>query len=53
MTLAARPQLTSVGMNLTGVGQVAAVRLLEAISGQRSPGQELVPCELVIRASSA
>jgi LacI family transcriptional regulator len=53
MTLAARPQLTSVGMNLTRVGQVAAVRLLEAISGQRSPGLELVPCELAIRASSA
>jgi LacI family transcriptional regulator len=52
MTLAAQPQLTSVGMNLTRVGQVAATRLLEAIGGQRTPGLEYVPCELAVRASS-
>jgi len=48
----ARPPLTSVDMGLADVGRLAAQRLLEAIDGVRHSGTELVPCHLVLRAST-
>jgi LacI family transcriptional regulator len=48
----ARPPLTSIDMNLSQVGQVAAQRLLEAIEGTRRQGVELVAPTLVVRAST-
>lgn len=53
MTLAARPRLTSVDMNLKRVGEVAANRLLDLIAGERIQGHELVPSELFVRESTA
>ncbi|BDZ49728.1 LacI family transcriptional regulator [Frondihabitans sucicola] len=48
----ARPPLTSIDMNLSQVGQVAAQRLLEAIEGKSQSGIELVTPTLVVRAST-
>lgn len=53
MTLATRPRLTSIDMNLKRVGEIAASRLLDLIAGQPRRGQELVPTELIVRESSA
>jgi LacI family transcriptional regulator len=52
MALASRPQITSVDMNLTTVGQRAARLLTEAISGNPSPGTHYVDCTLVARGST-
>ncbi|MEL7975696.1 LacI family DNA-binding transcriptional regulator [Isoptericola sp. F-RaC21] len=48
----ARPQLTSVDMNLEQVGRVAAQRLFAAIDGERASGVEELPCRIVTREST-
>jgi LacI family transcriptional regulator len=53
MTLASRPPLTSVDMDLEGLGRAAASLLLEAIDGHPSPGVHTHPPKLVIRDSTA
>ena len=53
MTDAARPQLTSVDMDLEGLGRQAAELLLAAIGGSPGHGVHLHPCRLAIRASTA
>lgn len=53
MAEAARPALTTVDLNLHRIGRTAASRLLSVIAGdQQVPGVELVPCDLVRRAST-
>lgn len=52
MTLAARPPLTSVDMNLRQLGQLAGERLIAMIAGERLKGVERLPCSLVVRQSS-
>lgn len=53
MAEAARPALTTVDLNLHQIGRTAAGRLLSMIaSGGVAGGVELVPCELVRRAST-
>jgi LacI family transcriptional regulator len=49
MTLASRPPLTSVDMDLEGLGRAAAGLLLVAIDGHPSPGIHLHSPKLVIR----
>jgi len=53
LTTNARPQLTSVDMNLERLGRVAAQRLFAAIDGTVRPGAEELPCRVVTRASTA
>jgi LacI family transcriptional regulator len=53
MTAAARPPLTSVDMDLEGLGRDAANLLLAAIAGEPQHGVHLHPCRLAIRASTA
>ncbi|MCM4078014.1 LacI family DNA-binding transcriptional regulator [Paractinoplanes hotanensis] len=48
-----RPALTSVDMDLEGIGRTAAELLLTAINGQPAHGQHARPCRLVPRASTA
>lgn len=48
-----RPQLTSVDMDLEGIGRTAAELLLAAINGEPVHGQRALPCRLVPRASTA
>jgi LacI family transcriptional regulator len=52
MTLAARPPLTSVDMNLRGLGREAGDRLIEMIKGKRVRGVKRRPCSLVVRQST-
>jgi LacI family transcriptional regulator len=52
MTLAARPPLSSVDMNLRQLGQLAGERLIAMIAGERLKGVERLPCSLVVRQSS-
>ena len=52
MTLASRPPLTSVDMDLEGLGRAAAQRLLDAIDGRPAPGVHPHPPKLVIRDST-
>lgn len=52
MALAARPQLTSIDMNLKALGREAGDSLLEMIAGKRLSGVRRRPCSLVVRASS-
>ena len=52
MALASRPPLTTIDMNLEEIGRIAALRLLEAIDDQPSPGIHRVPCRLVVRDST-
>ena len=53
MAEGARPALTTVDLNLHSIGRTAATRLLSTIAGAPpQPGVELVPCELVRRAST-
>jgi LacI family transcriptional regulator len=52
MTLASRPPLTSVDMDLEGLGRAAAGLLLDAIDGRPSPGVHLHPPKLTIRDST-
>ncbi|WP_433040219.1 LacI family DNA-binding transcriptional regulator [Dactylosporangium sp. CS-033363] len=47
-----RPQLTSVDMDLEGIGRTAAELLLSAINGDEIAGQHALPCRLVPRAST-
>ncbi|WP_327000104.1 LacI family transcriptional regulator [Dactylosporangium sp. NBC_01737] len=53
MVEACRPQLTSVDMDLEGIGRTAAELLLAAINGDPAHGQQALPCRLVPRASTA
>ncbi|HEY3873441.1 MAG TPA: LacI family DNA-binding transcriptional regulator [Actinocrinis sp.] len=53
MTAATRPVLTSVDMDLEGLGRDAAGLLLAAIDGAPQPGVHLHPCRLAIRESTA
>ncbi len=48
-----RPALTSVDMDLEGIGRSAAELLLAAINGEPVPGPRARPCRLVPRASTA
>ncbi|GIE33924.1 LacI family transcriptional regulator [Actinoplanes italicus] len=48
-----QPALTSVDMDLEGIGRTAAERLLAAINGSPAHGQHARPCRLVPRASTA
>ncbi|MEZ0070396.1 DNA-binding LacI/PurR family transcriptional regulator [Streptacidiphilus sp. MAP12-20] len=52
MALAARPPLTTVDVDLTEIGRIAALRLLEAIDNSPSPGLHKVACRLVVRDSA-
>jgi LacI family transcriptional regulator len=53
MTLAARPPLSSVDMNLRTLGREAGESLLDMIAGKRVSGLRRRPCSLVVRESSA
>lgn len=48
-----RPALTSIDMDLEGIGRTAAELLLAAINGDDVSGQRARPCRLVPRASTA
>jgi LacI family transcriptional regulator len=48
-----RPALTSIDMDLEGIGRTAAELLLAAINGDAEPGRRARPCRLVPRASTA
>ena len=52
MTLAARPPLTSIDMNLTALGREAGESLIEMIGGKRLTGVRRRPCSLVVRQST-
>lgn len=52
MTLAARPSLTSVDMNLRTLGREAGDRLIEMIAGEQLTGIRRRPCSLVVRRST-
>ncbi|HXM54961.1 MAG TPA: LacI family DNA-binding transcriptional regulator [Candidatus Dormibacteraeota bacterium] len=52
MALGARPPLTSVDMNLDGLGRAAGEELLSMLDGERRSGVLRLPCELVVRAST-
>ncbi|ETK34814.1 LacI family DNA-binding transcriptional regulator [Microbispora sp. ATCC PTA-5024] len=52
MTLAARPPLTTIDVNLTEIGRIAALRLLDAIDDKPTPGIHRIPCMLVVRDSA-
>ncbi|MGW3342159.1 LacI family DNA-binding transcriptional regulator [Nonomuraea rubra] len=52
MANACQPPLTSVDMNLEGLGRTAAEMLLAAINGTPSPGRHARPCHLVVREST-
>ncbi|MGD0344964.1 MAG: LacI family DNA-binding transcriptional regulator [Acidimicrobiales bacterium] len=52
MAEASRPPLTTIDMNLAQIGKTAAQILLAAIDGHSTHGTRLVPCQLVIRAST-
>jgi LacI family transcriptional regulator len=49
---ATRPPLTTVDMNLEGLGRAAAGHLLALIGGMRASGIVRLPCRLVIRSST-
>jgi LacI family transcriptional regulator len=48
-----RPALTSIDMDLEGIGRSAAELLLTAINGEPVHGRRARPCRLVPRASTA
>jgi LacI family transcriptional regulator len=52
ITLASRPPLTSIDMDLEGLGRAAASLLLAAIDGSPAPGVHRHPPKLVIRSST-
>ncbi len=52
MTEAARPQLSSIDMNLKLLGEEAGHRLIRMIRGERERGTSRLPCTLVPRAST-
>ena len=49
---ASRPPLTTIDMDLEGLGRAAAERLLAMIGGERGSGVVRRPCQLVIREST-
>ncbi len=53
MVKGCRPALTSIDMDLQGIGRTAAERLLTAIDGEPAHGRHTRPCRLVPRASTA
>jgi LacI family transcriptional regulator len=53
MSLATRPLLTTVDLDLGQLGHYAATKLLDAIDGRPDPGVHTLPCRLVIRQSTA
>ncbi|GAB3653893.1 LacI family DNA-binding transcriptional regulator [Glycomyces tarimensis] len=53
LTTGARPQLTSVDMNLEELGRAAARALFDAIDDEHDRGVQTMPCRLVIRGSTA
>ena len=53
MVYGCRPALTSVDMDLEGIGRTAAELLLAAINGEPVQGKRARPCRLVPRASTA
>lgn len=52
MALAARPPLTTVDMNLTEVGRLSALHLLNAIDSEATPGIHALESTLVVRESA-
>ncbi|MEU4243301.1 LacI family DNA-binding transcriptional regulator [Actinoplanes sp. NPDC026619] len=52
IALASRPPLTSIDMDLEGLGRAAAELLLKAIDGSPAPGLHRHPAKLVIRDST-
>jgi DNA-binding LacI/PurR family transcriptional regulator len=52
MALASRPPLTTIDMDLTEIGRIAALRLLDAIDDEPAPGVHTVPCRLIVREST-
>jgi LacI family transcriptional regulator len=52
MTLAARPPLTSIDMNLKALGRAAGERLIGMIAGERHHGIHRLPCTLIVRQST-
>lgn len=48
----ARPQLTSVDMGFTALGQRAARAIFDALAGRHDSGVHTEPCRLVVRAST-
>lgn len=52
-TIFSAPALTTVNQPFERMGMVAAAKLLDVIGGGNSSGDELLPVELVIRASTA
>ncbi|WP_430784507.1 LacI family DNA-binding transcriptional regulator [Actinoplanes sp. G11-F43] len=48
-----QPPLTSIDMDLEGIGRTAAEQLLAAINGSPTHGQHARPCRLIPRASTA
>lgn len=52
MTLASRPQLSSVDMNLSALGRAAGEALIAIIGGEELRGLRRLPCSLVVRQSS-
>jgi LacI family transcriptional regulator len=52
MALASRPPLTTVDMNLEGLGQTAGQELLSMLEGRRPSGVRRLPCHLVVREST-
>lgn len=53
MALGSQPPLTSIDMNLEGLGRAAAELLLAAIDGEPTAGCHVRPCRLVVRQSTA
>lgn len=53
MVSASQPPLSSVDMDLDGLGRTAANLLLAAINGEPEPGRHVRPCRLVLRESTA
>ncbi|GAA3382126.1 LacI family DNA-binding transcriptional regulator [Cryptosporangium minutisporangium] len=53
MVSACQPPLSSVDMDLDGLGRAAANLLLAAINGEPAPGHHVRPCRLVLRESTA
>jgi LacI family transcriptional regulator len=52
MTLAARPPLSSIDMNLKALGREAGNSLIDMIGGGKLSGVQRRPCSLVVRQSS-
>jgi LacI family transcriptional regulator len=52
MTLASRPPLSSVDLNLKALGREAGTRLIQAMHGEPQRGLVRLPCTLIVRDSS-